>query len=267
MKPPRFWLLLALQPALALTAPGAEAVQGAASADPAVAAVEPSPSLPAASKAAASASAGAFPLAAYSALGSSLEMTGHLSELGWNETQLDAFVEGLRAAYHGKPLPMDDAAQRLAADVGKRISELAAQAQRQAPWNPDDKERLGRYFRAMEKRLSLQISGSGLGYNVQPGKNGIRPRPGDTIVITVHATASDGSTKLPQLSAERIQVKMEGMLPGLMEGLQMMTVGSEAVFVLPPALSFGDKPWPDNVERGSPLVYWVTLHDVTAAQP
>jgi FKBP-type peptidyl-prolyl cis-trans isomerase len=116
----------------------------------------------------------------------------------------------------------------------------------------------------MEKRLGLQTSGSGLRYNVQPGKNGVRPRPGDTIVVTVHATGADGTTKLPQLSAERISVKMDGMMPGLAEGLQMMTVGAEAVFVIPPSLSFGDKTWPEGVERGSPLVYWVTLHDVTA---
>ena len=120
-------------------------------------------------------------------------------------------------------------------------------------------------MRDMERRLSLQESASGLGYNVQPGKNGVRPRPGDTIAVTVHATAADGTTKLPQLSAERISVRMEGMMPGLMEGLQMMTEGAEAVFVIPPSLSFGDRAWPDGVERGSPLVYWVTLHGVTAA--
>jgi len=264
-------ILLALPAAFALAAMGAQPSQGTGGgADPAVSAVEPSASLPAAPKQGASAGdAPALPLAAYSALGSSLEQTGHLGELGWSEAQFNAFIEGLRSAYQGKPFPMDDAAQRLAAEVGRRIGELGArgQAQAQAAWNPADKERLARYFRDMQKRLSLQIADSGLGYNVQPGRNGVRPRPGDTIVLTVNATAADGTTRLPQLSAERIRVRMEGMLPGLMEGLQMMTVGSEAVFVLPPSLSFGDKPWPDGVGRGSPLVYWVTLHDVTAAQP
>jgi FKBP-type peptidyl-prolyl cis-trans isomerase len=56
---------------------------------------------------------------------------------------------------------------------------------------------------------------------------------------------------------------MEGMLPGLMEGLQMMTVGATAVFVLPPSLSFGEGAWPEGVERGSPLVYYMSLGDVT----
>jgi FKBP-type peptidyl-prolyl cis-trans isomerase len=255
------WVLL-----LALGLAGGARAQNAGGGDPAVSAVQPSSGLPqgVAPSVPAAPPAQAFPLSAFSALGSSLAQTGHFAELGWSEVQFNAFMEGIRAGFQGKGYPMDDSAQRLAADVSRRIGEIAAHT-RQAAWTPGQKGQLERYFKDMQKRLSLQVSGSGLGYNVQPGKNGIRPRPGDTIVLTVNATAADGTTRLPQLSAERIRVKMEGMMPGLMEGLQMMTVGSEAVFVIPPVLSFGDKPWPDGVERGSPLVYWVTLHDVTAA--
>ena len=48
-------------------------------------------------------------------------------------------------------------------------------------------------------------------------------------------------------------MKMENLLPGLMEGLQMMTIDASAVFVLPPNLSFGNNPWPDGVQRGAPI--------------
>ena len=66
------------------------------------------------------------------------------------------------------------------------------------------------------RRFALQLAESGLGYNVTQGRNGIRPRPGDTIVFTCLAMAADGTTRLPQLSSDRIRTKMEGMLPGLM---------------------------------------------------
>ena len=245
---------------------GAEPAQNTGGGDPATAAVQPSTELsPAGVKPAAPAAASPdYPLYAFSALGSSLEQTGHFGEFGWNEVQFNAFLEGIRAAYQGKAFSMDASAQRLSVEVAKRIEELSARSRPQASWASAPKGRLEGYLRDMDRRLGLQESASGLGYNVQPGKNGVRPRPGDTIVVTVHATGADGTTKLPQLSAERISVKMDGMMPGLTEGLQMMTVGAEAVFVIPPSLSFGDKTWPDGVERGSPLVYWVTLHDVTA---
>lgn len=165
---------------------------------------------------------------------------------------------------------MDAASQRLAAETSQRIAEIAERAMREAIEPLDQKGRLARYFKAMGKKLELQISSSGLGYNVEPAdRNGVRPRPGDTIVLSCSVRAANNVTKLPQLSAERIRVKMEGMLPGLMEGLQMMTVGCQAVFVLPPSLSFGSGSWPDGVERDSPLVYTITLNEVITegAQP
>ena len=52
------------------------------------------------------------------------------------------------------------------------------------------------------QRYHLQLSDSGLGYNVSAGRNGIRPRLGDTVVISCDAVAFDGTTKLPQLSSD-----------------------------------------------------------------
>lgn len=268
MKTPTTRLILAVMLAPALGALGAEPGPGAGSMDPAVTAVQPSTEMPSAAAKPQGAAPQDYPLFAFSALGSSLEQTGHFGDLGWSEAQFNAFLDGMRAAYQGKAFSMDASAQRLSAEVARRIGEIAAQARPQESWASPRKGRLEGYMRDMERRLGLQQSASGLGYNVQPGKNGVRPRPGDTILVTVHATAADGTTRLAQLSAERISIRMDGMMPGLMEGLQMMTEGAEAVFVIPPSLSFGDNAWPDGVERGSPLVYWVTLHGVTAgAQP
>jgi FKBP-type peptidyl-prolyl cis-trans isomerase len=242
-------LMLALAPA----AIGADPPPAAGASDPAAAAVLPS-SPPQ-----------GFPLSAYSAFGSSLAQTGHFAELGWSEAQFNAFLDGIRAAFKGNGYPMDDSSRKLASELSRRIGEIVTRERQMAASAPDAKRELDKYFREMQKRLGLQVSDSGLEYIVQPGRNGIRPRPGDTIVFTCVATAADGSTKLPQLSSERIRVKMEGMLPGLMEGLQMMTVDSHGIFVLPASLSFGAGPWPEGVDRGSPLVYWITLHDVIAA--
>jgi len=208
-----------------------------------------------------------LPLNAYSAFGASLAQSGHFSELGWSQEQVNAFLEGFRAATQGRGAPMDDASRQLAADTGRRIAEIGVAGQQQASAPTDPKQRLEMYFREMGKRLGLQVSSDGLGYNVQTGRNGIRPRPGDTIVFTVKATAADGTTQLTQLSVEHMRIKFAGMMPALMEGLQMMTVGSHAVLVIPPSLSFGDGEWPEGVQHGSPLVYWVSLEDVVAAQP
>jgi FKBP-type peptidyl-prolyl cis-trans isomerase len=242
---------------LGLVLATALASRGLADSPPAAA---PAPAAPAAS--------GAFPLSAYSAFGSSLAQSGHFSDLGWSEEQFNAFVEGMRATYHGNPLQMDAAAQ-LAPQTSQRIVDIAAKARQQPAAAPDEKAELAAYFKEMKKRLALQVSESGLGYNVKPGRNGIRPRPGDTLVFSCAAFAADGKTPLPQLSSEQVRAKVDGMLPGLKEGVQMMTVESQGIFVLPPALSFGQGQWPDGVAPGSPLIFQIALHEVIspAAQP
>jgi FKBP-type peptidyl-prolyl cis-trans isomerase len=203
-----------------------------------------------------------LPLSSCGAIGSFLAVTGHFAELGWSEPQVGAFLDGMGAALRGKPFALDDQARQLLSDIGRQISDIAEIRKLEAPRSLDPAGKLEWYMRKVRNRLGLQQSESGLAYRVERGRGGVRPRPGDTIVFTCTAIAADGSTRLPQLSGEKVRAKLDGLLPGLMEGLQMMTVDGSAVFVLPPGLSFGENPWPDGVQRGSPIIFTVTLVDV-----
>jgi FKBP-type peptidyl-prolyl cis-trans isomerase len=207
-----------------------------------------------------------FPPADYAAFGSSMGVEGHFSELGWTEEQFNAYIEGMRSAFKGKPFPVDEAARELSAEVGRRIAELESTAKGGSPvQDPFDPAALVSYMKEASKRYHLQLSDSGLGYNVSAGTNGIRPRPNDTVVISCAATAADGATKLPQLSSSQIRSRLSDMMPGFREGLQMMTVGSHALFVFPPALSFGHSEWPEGVQAGSPVIFEVALLNVVPA--
>jgi FKBP-type peptidyl-prolyl cis-trans isomerase len=205
---------------------------------------------------------GDFPLTAYSAFGSSVGLGGHFGEIGWTQDQFDAFAEGMRSAFKGKPYEVEDSARQLAAEMSKRIGALESAGQ-PAP-EPFDPSKLVQFMKDASKRYHLQLSDSGLGYNISVGRNGIRPRPGDTIVMACNAMASDGTTRLPQLSSDRIRSKLDQLFPGFREGLQMMTVDSHAIFVLPPALTFGHGQWPEGVQPNSPLIFDVTLLDVVS---
>ncbi len=208
---------------------------------------------------------GDFPLTAYSAFGSSVAVGGHFGEVGWTQDQFDAFAEGMRSAFKGKPYEVEDAARALAADMGRRISVIESGAAPQQAVPAFDPSKLVQYMQEATKRYHLQLSDSGLGYNVTAGRNGIRPRLGDSVVISCTAIGFDGTTKLPQLSSPRIHSKLDQMFPGFREGLQMMTEDSHAIFVLPPALSFGHGQWPEGVSPGSPIVFDVTLLQVIPA--
>jgi FKBP-type peptidyl-prolyl cis-trans isomerase len=201
------------------------------------------------------------PLSALSAIGSLLAVSNHLDELGWSEAQIDAFVDGVRAAIHGKPYPFDDAARDASNAIGRRVDEIEAREQAQEFAKPGALEK---YLKDICKQMGLQESDSGLCYGIKFGAKGIRPGPDDTVVVSCTAIAADGKTPIPQLSNQNARGKVSGMLPGFVEGLQMMTVGSDAFFVLPPALSFGAGAWPPGVQRGAPLIFRIELKEVVS---
>ena len=195
-------------------------------------------------------------LAAYASFGSAVAQQMRLGDLNWTEAQFNAFVAGMRATYVGKSYPLDEPGRRLSERVSQRIEELQARPA-EVP-----AEMIEQYLRNARESLTLQQTDSGLLYRiVQPGE-GPRPRHGDTVVVTFTATAPDGKTDLPQLAVKQLHIKVSELLPGLAEGVQMLALGSRAVLLLPPKLSFGSGPWPAGVDHGMPILFLVSLEDI-----
>ncbi len=212
------------------------------------------------------AAAQVFPLAAFAAIGSSFAQSSRLDSLGWSEEQIEAFIEGVRGAFHGKAYPYDDAARQVSSEMGRRVQEIETREKQQAAAELTRPERLKQYIKEVRKHFNLHETDSGLCYSVQGGNVGARPGPDDTVVVSCIATAADGKTQLPQVSFEQARVKLADLLPGVAEGVQLMSPTSQAILVLPPDLSFGQKEWPQGIDRGTPLIFFVTLHEVISAQ-
>jgi FKBP-type peptidyl-prolyl cis-trans isomerase len=179
--------------------------------------------------------------------------------MGWTDAQVAAFIDGIRAAFRGKPYPPNDAARQITERIRQEIAEIESHEREQQFAKPGHLEN---YLKEICKRLKLTKSDSGLCYGIDPGTTGSRPGPDDTVVVSCAAYAADVATPLPQLSNKNARVKVSDMLPGLGEGVQMMTVGGQAIFVLPPALSFGSGKWPPGVDRGTPLIFRIALINV-----
>ena len=201
----------------------------------------------------------------HASFGSLVAQQMHLADLGWSDDQINAFLEGVRAGIKGHGFPPTDATRRLAEDIDRRsvapvggsVPSTAVAAPASAP-DPV----LERFMTSAKAGFSLQQSSSGLLFKIiQPG-SGPRPRPQDTVVITLKATAPDGKTALPQLSGKNVRVKVTDLIPGLLEGVQMLTLGGHIVLVIPPSLSFANGDWPSGVDRNIPLLFEVALDDI-----
>lgn len=205
-----------------------------------------------------------FALETYAALGSGFAQTARLPDLGWSDAQINAFIDGLRAAIRGQPLAMDQRVQGLQDTVNQRLQELTAAEQKVQLAKLAEPGGMDAYMKEMTKRLHIEIADSGLGYAIVSPGGAIHPGPEDTVVVSWQVTAADLQTELPQLALNEARLKVSQLLPGLSEGVQMMTKGGSALLVLPPQLSFGDSPWPPGTTRGQPLIFTVKLSEIVA---
>ena len=198
------------------------------------------------------------------AIGSQVAKENHLKDMGWTTAEVDAFVNGIRAAIQGNPIPFNGAARQITVEMSKRLAEIDSR-ERQAVFA--DPANLRKYLKSACQRYKLDQADSGLCYKIIPGPSGSRPGPDDTVLLSCTAYASDGATLIPALTNENARGKVSGMLPGFAEGIQMMTVDGEGIFVLPPSLSFGSGTWPQGVDAGTPLIFIVKLKQIVIAAP
>jgi len=193
-------------------------------------------------------------LAPYAALGSYMAENNRVADLGWTPEQFAAFQEGFRASYEGRGLPLDDDAKRLRDEISKRVQSMLAADQP----NPIDD-----YFRQLRDKEGVAKTASGLHYRVTEQAEGPKPVATDTVVISFAAKLPDG-TALPGISRARTRVAVRDLLPGLAEGVQLLSVGGKALVYVPPTLSFNADNWPAEVPRGAPVVFFLELHEIVA---
>jgi len=201
--------------------------------------------------------------AAYATFGIVIAQNVRLDELRLTEAQFEAFVDGLRK-YRLKPPPppLNTQAEAILEGIRQRVNRL--QQEPAAP-DPSAQDPLRNYLNSVRDRLNLQQNDSGLLHRILTGSVGPRPRAIDTVVIDIAAKAPDMSTDLPQLSRKDSRTKVSDLLPGIAEGVQMLTLGASQLLVVPPHLSFGNGTWPDGLQPGMPLVFQITLKEIIPA--
>ena len=245
LSPARFWRPLALSSLAAnavlallmLRPPAATPLPGSATVSAA-----PAPS----------AAARPRELAPYAALGSFMAENNRVPDLGWTEAQFAAFLDGFRASYEGRGLPFDDDAKRLSADISRRVQAMLAKER------PDPMEE---YFRTLREKEGVLRTASGLHYRVTEPGAGPNARATDTVVMSFAARLPDGQALAP-LSRARVRSAVRDLLPGLAEGVQLLNVGGKALIYVPPSLGFADSDWPAQLPKGTPLVFFIELHEI-----
>lgn len=110
------------------------------------------------------------------------------------------------------------------------------------------------------KKDGVVTTASGLQYKVITEGKGDAPKSGDTISVKYKGTTTDG--KVFDEQKDPVEFPLDNMIPGWVEGLQLMKPGAHYEFYIPSDLAYGEAGAGDVIKPNSVLVFDVELVEV-----
>jgi FKBP-type peptidyl-prolyl cis-trans isomerase FklB len=124
------------------------------------------------------------------------------------------------------------------------------------------------YLEKNGKKAGVKTTASGLQYEVVSEGKGDKPTANDTVKVHYHGTLLSG--KVFDSSVDRkepAEFPVSGVIPGWVEGLQLMTVGSKYKFTIPSKLAYGANGAGADIGPNSCLQFDVELLEIKKAAP
>ncbi len=116
------------------------------------------------------------------------------------------------------------------------------------------------------KREEVQVTESGLQYEVLQEGEGEKPAAVDTVTVHYAGTLIDGTEFDSSIArGEPISFPLNQVIPGWTEGLQLMSPGSKYKLYIPSELGYGEQPV-GSIPANSTLIFEVELFEVEKAE-
>ena len=191
-----------------------------------------------------------------------LSMGNNFRASGIEKINVQDFADGVTAVFYGSQPKMSyDEAK---AEIQKFFTELEAKQQKAAAAMAEVNEKAGNEFLAENgKRAEVQTTPSGLQYEVLKEGDGAKPTADDKVVVHYTGKLIDGTVF--DSSEERGVPATFGVtqvIPGWVEALQLMTVGSTWRLFIPSALAYGPQGAGGVIGPNQTLIFDVTLLEI-----
>ncbi|ATF09608.1 FKBP-type peptidyl-prolyl cis-trans isomerase [Candidatus Enterovibrio altilux] len=172
----------------------------------------------------------------------------------------DQVLEGVQDAFRGHSKLSSEETQAILQSLEQRIAQMV---QTQSEEGSTGVVKAGHDFRsAFAKVQGVITTSSGLMYQVESLGEGERPTAEDTVIVHYKGTLTDGTQF--DSSYDRNQAAtfpLNQVIPGWVEGIQLMPVGSKFKFIIPPELAYGKNDTP-AIPANSTLIFNVELLEI-----
>jgi FKBP-type peptidyl-prolyl cis-trans isomerase len=174
----------------------------------------------------------------------------------------DLLAQGIKDALAGGALAMSDSSME--ACVMEFQQALASRQSERAAMASSENRKAGEAFLAENKKKAGIVSlPSGLQYRIVQEGTGAKPKATDQ--VTVHYKGTLISGKKFDSSYDRNEpatFRLNQVIKGWTEGVQLMKLGSKFEFFIPSDLAYGDRQMGPDIPPGSLLIFEVELIDI-----
>jgi len=109
-------------------------------------------------------------------------------------------------------------------------------------------------------KAGVVTTASGLQYTILTEGRGAKPLATDTVTVHYHGTLIDGTVFDSSVDRGRpASFPVTGVIPGWVEALQMMRVGSKWELYIPPELAYGERGAGRSIGPNTALIFQVEL--------
>ena len=197
--------------------------------------------------------------------GIGLNMGKSLAQEGMDDLDSKAVAQGIEDAIGKKEQRLkDEELIEAFAFLQKRAEE------RMAALNEESVKAGKKFLEDNGKREGVVITESGLQYEVLKKAEGAQPKATDVVTVHYEGKLTDGSVF--DSSIERgspIDLPVSGVIPGWVEGLQLMHVGEKYKLYIPSELAYGEQSPSPAIPANSVLVFeleLLSIKDAAAAE-
>ncbi len=175
--------------------------------------------------------------------------------------QISQFVKGLEQALSNSKseidsLKSDSMRQTFATKVQeKAMKEEQALAEKNKKASDD-------FLTQNKKKSGVKTTSSGLQYQVLEKGKGAKPTLNDSVMVIYKGMLSDNKVFDSTPNNNPVPLYLNKTIPGLAEGIQLMSEGAKYRFFVPPELAYGPQGAPPVIPPNSMLIFEITLDKV-----